>query len=130
MAKTDLVETLLQLMGPDKQPQNFNELAGLVALVDLLGILNLLNSNISMPAQSGNVVQDALAAVLGQGGSGSLKSPGDLISLLGKNPALVASLMNLLMSSKESKPPEEKQVPEASEPEHNTIQQARTSRYR
>lgn len=131
MEKTDLVEVLLQLMGPyQQQALSFHEVAGLVGLVDLLGILNLLNSNIAIPAQGSSSIQEALAAVLGQGGKGNIKTPADLMGLLGKNPALVAGLMNLLMSSKEDKATMEKK-PEIPPSEQGAAQQqARSNRFR
>jgi len=129
--KTDLVEVLLQLMGPHQQQAlSFYEVAGLVGLVDLLGILNLLNGNIAIPVQGSNPIQEALTAVLGQGEKGNIKSPADLMALLGKNPALVASLMNLLMSSKADKTVMEKKPEIPPSEEGPAQQQARSSRFR
>lgn len=132
MEKTDLVEVLMQLLGPQQQQSlGFNELAGLVGLVDLLGILNLLNGNVNVPARAGNAIQEALNAVLGQAGSGNLKVPGELAGLLGKNPALITSLMNLLMSAKESKAAREKEAGEENTQEEKTPQQySRGNRFR
>ncbi|MDN5361932.1 MAG: hypothetical protein PWP70_979 [Moorella sp. (in: firmicutes)] len=134
MPKTDLVEVLLQLLGPQQQQSlSFNELAGLVGLVDLLGILNLLNGNVGVPARSGNAIQEALNAVLGQAGSGNLKPPAELAGLLGKNPALLTSLMNLLMSARENKAAREKEAPEESPPreeEEPPPQHGRGGRFR
>ncbi|MBC7324376.1 MAG: hypothetical protein H5T99_03560 [Moorella sp. (in: Bacteria)] len=115
MEKTDLVGVLMQLLGPRQQALSFKELAGLVGLVDLLGILNLLNGEAAVASQSSNAVQEALNAVLGQGSGGNLKPPPELAGLLGKNPALLTSLMNLLisMSARESKASKEKEAPEA-----------------
>ncbi|MDN5344122.1 MAG: hypothetical protein PWQ18_233 [Clostridia bacterium] len=124
MEKTDLVEVLLQLLGPQQQQTlSFNELAGLLGLVDLLGILNLLQGNVSVPvkAGAGNAIQEALNAVLGQGGGGNAKPPAELAGLLGKNPALLSSLMNLLMgmSARESKATKEKEAEETPPPEES-----------
>lgn len=131
MEKNDLVEVLMQLIEPQQQTLSFNEVAGLVALVDLLGILNLLNSNIAAPARSSNAIQEALTAVLGQGGTGSIKTPADLMGILGKNPALVASLMNLLMSSSKENKPAPEIKPELPPPEEGLAQQQnRGSRFR
>ncbi|AOQ22699.1 hypothetical protein MTAT_27030 [Moorella thermoacetica] len=133
MEKTDLVEMLMQLLGPQQQQTlSFNELAGLVGLIDLLGILNLLNGNVSVPARAGNAIQEALNAVLGQAGSGNLKPPGELAGLLGKNPALLTSLMNLLMSAKESKAAREKEAGEENTPteEEQPQYHSRSSRFR
>ncbi len=136
MEKTDLVEVLLQLLGPQQQQAlSFNELAGLVGLVDLLGILNLLHGNVQAPAKAGagNVIQEALNAVLGQGGGGNMKPPSELAGLLGKNPALLTSLMNLLMSmsAKDNKAGQEKEADAASPPEEGPPpQQGRSNRFR
>lgn len=132
MEKTDLLEVLMQLLGPQQQHTlSFNELAGLVGLVDLLGILNLLNGGAGVPARSGNAIQEALNAVLGQAGSGNIKPPGELAGLLGKNPALLTSLMNLLMSAKESKAAREKEGGEENAPKEEEQQPySRGSRFR
>ncbi|QGP92178.1 hypothetical protein MGLY_15420 [Neomoorella glycerini] len=134
MEKTNLLEVLLQLLGPQQQQAlNFNELAGLLGLVDLLGILNLLHGNDTTPAKAGasNAIQEALNAVLGQGGGGNVKAPAELAGLLGKNPALLTSLMNLLMSAKESKAAKEKEAQEITPTEENhPPQQSRSNRFR
>ncbi|CEP66312.1 Uncharacterized [Moorella glycerini] len=134
MEKTNLVEVLLQLLGPQQQQAlNFNELAGLLGLVDLLGILNLLHGNVTTPAKAGasNAIQEALNAVLGQGGGGNIKTPADLAGLLGKNPALLTSLMNLLISAKESKAAKEIEAQETTPTEENPPpQHSRSSRFR
>ncbi|MGI9861413.1 hypothetical protein SDD30_08525 [Moorella naiadis] len=130
--KTDLVAVLLQLLGPQQQSLSFNELAGLVGLVDLLGILNLLNGNVAAPARAGSTIQEALNAVLGQAASGNLKPSAELAGLLGKNPALLTSLMNLLMSARENKAAREKEAPEESpsREEEEPPQHSRGSRFR
>ncbi|MDK2820484.1 MAG: hypothetical protein PWP31_449 [Clostridia bacterium] len=114
MDKNNLVDLLSQLIGSNQQENlKFNELAGLLGLVDLLGILNLLNGNsISIP-QNTSSLQQALNSVLSQGqqseGSGNLKSLGDIAGFVSKNPALLTSLMNLFMNAnKESKGRNEK----------------------
>ncbi|WP_258360828.1 hypothetical protein [Moorella sulfitireducens (nom. illeg.)] len=123
MEKINFLEMALQLLTPQQQHSlSFNELAGLLALVDLLGILNLLQDNVAVPARAGtgNAVQEALNAVLGQGSGGSVKPPADLISLLGKNPALLTTLMNMLMSARESKGAKEKEAGETAPAQQNT----------
>jgi hypothetical protein len=131
--KTNLLEVLHQLLGPQQQALNFNEIAGLLGLVDLLGILNLLHGNVAIPAKAegSNVIQEALNAVLGQGSGGNVKPPADLAGLLGKNPALLTSLMNLLMSAKESRGVKEKEAQETVPKQENPPpQQTRSNRFR
>ncbi|WP_406677556.1 hypothetical protein [Moorella sp. ACPs] len=134
MEKTNLLEVMLQLLGPQQQQAlNFNELAGLLGLVDLLGILNLLHGNVAIPARAGtgNAIQEALNAVLGQGSGGNVKAPAELAGLLGKNPALITSLMNLLMSAKESKGAKEKEAQETAPAQENPPpQHNRSNRFR
>ncbi|NLW07245.1 MAG: hypothetical protein GX039_04600 [Clostridia bacterium] len=130
----DLVGVLLKLIEPHQQQSlSFNEVAGLVALVDLLGILNLMNSGAALSGLSSeaNPIQEALNSVLNQGGKGNIKTPADLMGLLGKNPALVASLMNLLMSSKGgTNPAMEKTTEKPPAEDSPPQQQARESRLR
>lgn len=102
---------------------SLNELAGLLALIDLLGILSLMQGSVSAQGKGRSMLQEALNAVLStQEGQATGLGPSDLaaaLGSLGKNPALINTLFNLLLSAKEpkakekesaeSKPPEESQ---------------------
>ncbi|SMB91370.1 hypothetical protein SAMN00808754_0429 [Thermanaeromonas toyohensis ToBE] len=104
---------MLQLINP-KELQNLSvqELAGLLGLIDLLGILILLQGGSAAQSKGNQILQQALKAVL-QGSEGKETSfnPAELAGTLGKNSALFNTLLNLLLSSKEIKP-KEKETPE------------------
>lgn len=100
MEKNDLVQVLLQLVEPQQvQSLQFTELLGLLALVDLLGILNMVQPQAGEARSgSGRPLQDALQAVLQQKGKGGA---GDLVGMLTKNPAVMKGLLGMLASMKE-----------------------------
>ncbi|MCG0277419.1 MAG: hypothetical protein L5656_02655 [Thermanaeromonas sp.] len=103
----------MQLLNP-KELQNLSvpELAGLLGLIDLLGIIILLHGGSAAQSKGSQVLKQALKTVLeGAEGKEIGFNPAELATSLGKNPALLNTLFNLLLSSKETKPkekPEEK----------------------
>lgn len=131
--KTDAFDGILRLLDLQQQKLKFNELAALLGLLDLWAILNLLQGNVPLATRTdaGNIVQEALSAVLGQGG-GNVKPSPDLMGVLTKNPALLTGLMNLLMGAKESKGIKDKNEGEeaSSEREHSHPQSIRNNRIR
>ncbi|MGB9662327.1 MAG: hypothetical protein ACPL5F_09995 [Moorellaceae bacterium] len=106
---------------------SLNELAGLLALIDLLGILNLWQGNIPAQGKARSTLQEALNAVLSaQEGPGGSLGPSDLAAALGglgKNPALINSLLHLLLHTKEPKVKDkEKDLPEGKPTEESQTQ--------
>lgn len=106
---------------------SLNELAGLLALIDLLGILNLWQGNIPAQGKARSTLQEALNAVLSaQEGPGGGLGPSDLAAALGglgKNPALINSLLHLLLHTKEPKVKDkEKDLPEGKPTEESQTQ--------
>ncbi|WP_338824593.1 hypothetical protein MHOCP_01930 [Moorella humiferrea] len=132
--KKDAFGGILQLLDPQQQNLKFNELAALLGLLDLWAILNLLQGNVPLATRTdaSNIVQEALSAVLGQSGGGSVKPTPDLMGVLTKNPALLTGLMNLLMGAKEPKVIKDKneggELP--SERENSNPQSIRSNRIR
>lgn len=94
MEKIDLVHLLLQLIEPQQSRSlQFNDLLALVALVDLLGILNVMQPQASQGTGS-RPLQEALQAVLQ--GQATKTGTGDLLGLLTKNPSALKNLFSLL----------------------------------
>lgn len=104
---------------------SLNELAGLLALIDLLGIISLMQGSISAQGRARSTLQEALNAVLStQEGQGAGLGPSDLaaaLGSLGKNPALINTLFNLLFNAKEPKA-KEKEAAESRPPEEGQNQ--------
>ena len=92
----DLKELVLKVLSERQGQLELREVAGLIALLDLWEILGMISGR--SPYEGGNLLQEVLRAVSGPGEN---KKIAELLGGLGKNPALVQSIMNLLMAAKE-----------------------------
>ncbi|MGI9953353.1 hypothetical protein V3F56_13405 [Moorellaceae bacterium AZ2] len=132
MEGTDL--TLIQVLSWLKphhlQNMSTNELVAILGLIDLMGILNLVQGSASAAQSKGRAaLQEALNAVLQapdspHGGPNPAELAASLAAMAGaggpgKNAALVNTLLNLLISMKEGKP-KEKETTETKPPEEKS----------
>ncbi|GFN22770.1 hypothetical protein [Thermanaeromonas sp. C210] len=132
MEDTDLtlVQVLSWLKTHQLQNMSTNELVAVLGLIDLMGILSLVQG--SAPAAQGKgrtALQEALNSVLQapgapEGGPNPAELAASLAAVAGaaspaKNAALVNTLLNLLMSMKEGKP-KEKETTETKPPEEKS----------